>query len=203
MPREGFAWGGRGADSAPRRPSQLVTHGPGRARGGMTGLNLQTEALARAAEPVHDTSQHPEESGPTPGIALCLSGGGYRAMLFHVGALTRLNELGYLPKIDRVSSVSGGSITAGVLGKQWRHLRFNGVGSAENFNELVTEPLRRIAGKTIDLPSILLGLLPLSSVGDRLAGAYGRHLFGKKTLQDLPDRPPTGNTSRHRPTALG
>ena len=113
-----------------------LPHGPGRGRGGMTGLNLQTEALARAAEPVHDTSQHPEESGPTPGIALCLSGGGYRAMLFHVGALTRLNELGYLPKIDRVSSVSGGSITAGVLGKQWRHLRFNGVGSAENFNEL-------------------------------------------------------------------
>ena len=30
------------------------------------------------------------------GIALCLSGGGYRAMLFHVGAIIRLNELGYL-----------------------------------------------------------------------------------------------------------
>lgn len=29
-------------------------------------------------------------------IALCLSGGGYRAMLFHLGALWRLNELGYL-----------------------------------------------------------------------------------------------------------
>ena len=29
-----------------------------------------------------------------PGVALCLSGGGYRAMLFHVGALWRLNELG-------------------------------------------------------------------------------------------------------------
>ena len=27
------------------------------------------------------------------GIALCLSGGGYRAMLFHVGAIIRLNEL--------------------------------------------------------------------------------------------------------------
>ena len=26
----------------------------------------------------------------------CLSGGGYRAMLFHVGALWRLNELSYL-----------------------------------------------------------------------------------------------------------
>src|ERR1035437_6460162 len=53
---------------------------------------------------------------PSEGIGLCLSGGGYRAMLFHLGALWRLNELGYLPKLNRISSVSGGSITAGVLG---------------------------------------------------------------------------------------
>ena len=35
---------------------------------------------------------------PRPGIGLCLSGGGYRAMLFHVGAIWRLNELGLLRK---------------------------------------------------------------------------------------------------------
>ena len=39
--------------------------------------------------------EHPE-AAPQDGMALCLSGGGYRAMLFHVGALWRLNELGYL-----------------------------------------------------------------------------------------------------------
>lgn len=161
----------------------------GVAGGSVIGFSVQPEALARAAQPVHDTPQHPDESGPTPGVALCLSGGGYRAMLFHLGALTRLNELGYLPKMDRISSVSGGSITAGVLAKKWSRLTFNGTGSAENFDELVTKPLRRIAGRTIDLPSILLGLLPFSSVGDRLAGAYRRRLFGKATLQDLPDRP--------------
>jgi len=44
------------------------------------------------------------------GIGLCLSGGGYRAMLFHVGALYRLNEFGLLPRIARIASVSGGSI---------------------------------------------------------------------------------------------
>src|SRR5262245_28221555 len=48
-----------------------------------------------------------------PGIALCLSGGGYRAMLFHLGALWRLNEAGLLSQLKRISSVSGGSITAG------------------------------------------------------------------------------------------
>ena len=31
-------------------------------------------------------------------LALCLSGGGYRAMLFHLGSLWKLNEWGYLPK---------------------------------------------------------------------------------------------------------
>jgi len=53
---------------------------------------------------------------PEEGIALCLSGGGYREMLFHLGGIIRLNETGHLKEIARVSSVSGGSITAGVLG---------------------------------------------------------------------------------------
>ena len=53
------------------------------------------------------------------GVALCLSGGGYRAMVVHVGSLIRLNQLALLPKLSRVSSVSGGSITAGVLGLNW------------------------------------------------------------------------------------
>src|SRR5215470_5372477 len=62
-----------------------------------------------------DGPQGPPAAGPQPCVALCLSGGGYRAMLFHVGVLWRLNELGWLARLDRVSSVSGGSITAGVL----------------------------------------------------------------------------------------
>jgi len=44
------------------------------------------------------------------GLAICLSGGGYRAALFHLGGLRRLNELGILSSIDTISSVSGGSI---------------------------------------------------------------------------------------------
>ena len=47
---------------------------------------------------------------PRQGMALCLSGGGYRAALFHLGAVRRLNELGVLPKVDTVSAVSGGSL---------------------------------------------------------------------------------------------
>lgn len=58
------------------------------------------------------------------GVALCLSGGGYRAMLFHCGTLIRLAELGYLApqKLRLVSSVSGGAITAAMLGVRWEEI---------------------------------------------------------------------------------
>ena len=32
---------------------------------------------------------------PVDGVALCLSGGGYRAMLFHVGVVWRLHDAGW------------------------------------------------------------------------------------------------------------
>lgn len=45
-------------------------------------------------------------------IGLALSGGGFRASLFHIGVFTRLAELDMLKHIDVISSVSGGSIIA-------------------------------------------------------------------------------------------
>jgi NTE family protein len=64
-----------------------------------------------------------------PGIGIAVSGGGFRAMLFHVGAFMRLNELGILSKAERISSVSGGSIAAGFLAKPW-----NGLGAPGDTN---------------------------------------------------------------------
>jgi NTE family protein len=121
------------------------------------------------------------------GMALCLSGGGYRAMLFHVGSLWRLNELGYLSRLQRVSSVSGGSIAAGLLGLRWRELGFSEQGVATHYVEKVVEPLRRLAGTTLDVWSIVGGLLGLGSIAERVADGYRKHLFGEATLQDLPD----------------
>src|SRR5687767_8378546 len=92
----------------------------------------------------------PEDYGkkPAPGTALCLSGGGYRAMIFHLGAFIRLNEAGILQKLKRVSSVSGGSIAAGVLGLKWKRLDFiNGV--ARNLQSEVIDVVREMADKTI------------------------------------------------------
>jgi NTE family protein len=75
-------------------------------------------------------------AGSEDGVALSLSGGGYRAMVFHVGALYRLNEIGLLGKLARISSVSGGSITAGLLGLLWSKLQFDN-GKAANFGLFV------------------------------------------------------------------
>src|SRR6266481_444265 len=58
--------------------------------------------------PLEHEQEDPLERNLEEGIALCLSGGGYRAMLFHAGVLWRLNEIGILRKLDRISSVSGG-----------------------------------------------------------------------------------------------
>lgn len=123
------------------------------------------------------------------GWALCLSGGGYRAMLFHAGALWRLNELGLLPRFARVSSVSGGSIAAATLGLSWQQLAFGPSGVAQAFGEKVVAPLRALARRTIDVPAIISGMLPFVSVNARIAAAYRRHLFGSATLQHLPDAP--------------
>jgi NTE family protein len=119
------------------------------------------------------------------GVGLCLSGGGYRAMLFHTGALLRLNELGWLPKLSCVSSVSGGSIAAGVLAHAWPRLEFSG-GVAKNFVDEVVTPLRTLAGIRLDIPVVLRGMVkPWRSVGEELAAAYAKHLFGDHCLNDL------------------
>lgn len=142
----------------------------------------------RAAEPV--ARQPDDGDNPTQGMALCLSGGGYRAMLFHVGVMWRLNEAGMLRELDRISSVSGGSITAGVLALNWDRLDFDASGVAQAFEDQLVDPIRRMAGVGVDVTSVLAGLgLPFTSVSDRVAKAYRKHLFGKATLQSLPDNP--------------
>jgi len=60
------------------------------------------QALVEAATPVRPIPGDEQAKQPEAGVALCLSGGVFRAMLFHVGALLRLNELGWLKKLERV-----------------------------------------------------------------------------------------------------
>jgi NTE family protein len=147
------------------------------------------DPVARAAAPVEVDADESPDRKIEEGIGLCLSGGGYRAMLFHLGSLWRLNELAYLPRLDRVSSVSGGSITAGLLGLRWKDLALDPEGRATNFREIIVEPLRELARRRVDIRAILVGILSPGSIGAHVARAYSRHLLGTATLRDLPDRP--------------
>lgn len=137
-----------------------------------------------------DNSDAPQPFLPSPGPnferdqwALALSGGGYKAAAFHLGALIRLNELGVLSKLRRVSSVSGGSIIAAYLGLNWRSV------GADDFVTSFAAPFARFLNKiTIDRWAILNGLTnPFQKGFEGVQRAYAKHLYGKATLQDLPD----------------
>jgi NTE family protein len=127
------------------------------------------------------------EQGPQPGTALCLSGGGFRAMLFHVGTLWRLYEAGRLRGIQRISSVSGGSITAGVLALKWGKLSFDPARLKQDFVPEVVTPIREFASETIEASAVGFGVLLPGRISDRVAAAYDKNLFKGATLQDLPD----------------
>lgn len=148
------------------------------------------EAPTANVEPVNVAPSEALESAARrlePGVGLCLSGGGYRAMLFHVGSLWRLYEAGQLFKVQRISSVSGGSITSAVLALAWKHLPFDGARAP--FEARVVEPIRALARRTLDAEAIIGGILLPGSIGEKVAAAYDKHLFHGATLQDLPDAP--------------
>lgn len=132
-----------------------------------------------ALDPVRSPDEG--ERAPEPGIALCLSGGGYRAMLFHLGVLWRLSELGVLSRLARISSVSGGSITAAQLALRWSR--------RADFAKEVVAPLRALAGRTLDKGAVIGGILLPGTISDKVAEAYDRHLYDGATLQDFPDEP--------------
>jgi NTE family protein len=119
------------------------------------------------------------------GVTLSLSGGGYRAMMFHVGALVRLNEVGLLGKLTRISSVSGGSITAAFLGLLWDRLQFNN-GKAPDLGPFV-DGMRAMATTTVDVGAVIGGIFLPGSISDRVAQAYDDVLFKGAKLRDLPD----------------
>ena len=125
---------------------------------------------------------------PPAGTALTLSGGGFRATLFHLGALIRLNELGILPGTDCIVGVSGGSIVAGFLGIKWKELTFDECGTAENFNPVIVEPILSLCSKEIDLPISVRNSIAMltGKATNALESEYRKHIFGASTLDEWP-----------------
>lgn len=126
------------------------------------------------------------------GVALALSGGGYRAALFHLGAVRRLNELGVLHQIDTISSVSGGSIFAAHLATRipWP---LRGPLPAEEWQKTVAAPFHEFTKRDIRTSSFFKRFVPWKwldgdAESDALANQYEKHLTQAK-LADLPDTP--------------
>ncbi|CAN5873242.1 patatin-like phospholipase family protein [soil metagenome] len=161
-----------------------------------------------------DPQSHPNVTNPTAtahgvnnylplpreqrkGTALCLSGGGYRASLFDLGAMRRLNELGILSQVDTVSSVSGGSIAAafvaahvtGRLSGKWPEPE----DEVPGFDDGIARPLRELAAQNIRTSAALTRINPLNirnpnAASNALAGRYAEEIT-TLTIAELPERP--------------
>ena len=130
--------------------------------------------------------------GPLPrsrrsGVGLSLSGGGFRAALFHLGALRRLNEVGVLDQIDSISSVSGGSIINAFLAC---NLQLPLTGPVPNWEERISKPFREFCAQNLRRKPVFHGLLPWKQNSQVLAEQYDSRLTRGKKISELPAAKP-------------
>jgi NTE family protein len=148
------------------------------------------EATDATEKPATSTAERYRPEPARAGNALCLSGGGFRATLFHLGALRRLNETGVLAKLDTISSVSGGSIMAAMLATHapWP---VSAPIPADAWERDVAASVRRFASRNLRTPAIIARMLRPwnTSAGARgLLAGYAARLSPAK-LSALPERP--------------
>jgi NTE family protein len=125
--------------------------------------------------------------GVEPGIGLALSGGGFRAALFHTGTFWRLIELGILPGLTRISSVSGGSIFSGVLACAWQRI-VSSPSPLDAYTKFVVEPVRQFCTQQIDTFAIGEGLLGIfGTAAEHIETKYSQIM--PLSLNELPDAP--------------
>jgi predicted acylesterase/phospholipase RssA len=132
-------------------------------------------------------------------LGLALSGGGFRAVLYHLGLVRFLRDAGNLPRVTHISAVSDGSIFAAHLVLNWD--RYNG--SPNEFDAAASEILsfvrldvrNRIARRfplclPLRWPRGLMGLSnrKLTRTG-LLEHHYEKYLYGDTSLFELPGRP--------------
>lgn len=116
----------------------------------------------------------------------CLSGGGYRAMLFHAGAVFRMNELGLLKTLNRVSSVSGGSMTAAALALAYPKFQYDAAGRVPvaDLAKTFLKPILDQANDSIDVGAAFGGINPFSSAAKQAAKSYEKNITkGAKLAQ--------------------
>lgn len=134
-------------------------------------------------------------------IALALSGGGFRATLFHLGVIRYLRTVGRLQNVRHIAAVSGGSILAAHLAANWDLY----TGSFDEFlrasDHLLKFTARDIRGRIVRrLPWLMLRqfvprLVPFSNSLPRSTSDLFikelQILYGDVNLADLLIRAPT------------
>ncbi|MEZ5318329.1 MAG: patatin-like phospholipase family protein [Vicinamibacterales bacterium] len=132
-------------------------------------------------------------------IGVALSGGGFRAALFHLGVLRRVAELGWLPRIDAISGVSGGSIVAAFAALRWGEMLDDG-GDAEAFQKHIASPFINVVATRSFIREWLVraagqgmrrALDPAYSRTAALGDIFGEHLYQHRVCADLPATPYT------------
>lgn len=124
-------------------------------------------------------------------IALALSGGGIRAMVFHLGVLKHLAERGLLESVEKISTVSGGSLLVGLLLQQ-NNMRWP---TSEEFLSHSLPTLRRaLCARSLQWGAARQLLNPrnwgfLLSRANLLALALHHEWRLTATLADLPEVP--------------
>jgi predicted acylesterase/phospholipase RssA len=132
-------------------------------------------------------------------FGLALSGGGFRAVLYHLGLVRFLRDAEILPRVTHISAVSGGSSFAAHLVLNWD--RYNG--SANEFDAAASELLafvrldvRNRIARRFPLSLFLRGPRRLLGLSNRkltrtglLEYHYEKYLFGDTSLFELPERP--------------
>lgn len=127
-------------------------------------------------------------------LGLCLSGGGFRAAFYALGALRYLAEAGQLGRVDVISAVSGGSIAAAAVADRWTAFEAAG-GTVDAFLSEIDEPFRaRVTSKNVRnawVRRALLGFFVPRSGGRGIAlgRTLAKHLYLHKRVAELPARP--------------
>jgi predicted acylesterase/phospholipase RssA len=119
-------------------------------------------------------------------IGLCLSGGGFRATFFHLGVLRLLRDVGLLPQVRIICSVSGASILAAHTCLNWENYCTAGLDDDPFFAisaELARLGMSDVRGRAVRRAA-LRALIGRGTVTPMLERQYAA-LFGGAQLADL------------------
>jgi predicted acylesterase/phospholipase RssA len=137
----------------------------------------------------------PTATSNRPRIGLALSGGGMRAMLFHLGVVRYLRDTGRLQDVTHLCSVSGGSVLAAHMGANWDQYLFDyetvGPGTPKELLNFAEHDVRNRIFRRAFSPWMLVrhALSPSSSTTNLLRGYYDRLLFHGAMLSDMAPKP--------------